>query len=192
MTAPAANSTVPQKKPVWKQKWFWIVVGAFLVIGTISNLVNGGSGKNDATPAPSAPVASIEPTTTASEAPVPTPEVSSPAPEVAAVSPATAEARWLEMHNVSSPTDFLSMPGYENSLANPLYAIQPGWGGSTDGFLEIKVQEQLTKESVKRLGINVLNFIGPEFHGIKGIQFTDTQGIDHLFNRGSAPLADRS
>lgn len=37
MTAPAPQ---PTKKSIWKNKWFWIVIGAVFVIGIIANLVN--------------------------------------------------------------------------------------------------------------------------------------------------------
>ena len=104
--------------------------------------------------------------------------------------PAEAEALWLSMHGVSAPIEFTTMEGYSNDLSNPLYAIQTGWGGSTSGYLEIKMQESLDRESVKRLGINVLNFIGPEFPEVKGVVFTDVDGRDWNFYRADAPLAD--
>ncbi|WP_416443466.1 PASTA domain-containing protein [Leucobacter sp. HNU] len=113
-----------------------------------------------------------------------------PKPSTPGTTPADAEKAWLAGHGVTKPTDFLDMPGYENDLSNPLYAIQTGWGGSTSGFLEIKVQEPLTKASVKRLGINVLNFIGPKFRDIDGITFTDSTGHDFNFYRHEAPAAD--
>lgn len=102
--------------------------------------------------------------------------------------PADAEARWLEMHMIEKPLDFLSQEGYDYYA--PLHAIRPGWEGSVNGWLEIKVQERLTKEDVRRLGINVLNFIGPEFRDISGIVFTDSNGIDHNFYRRDAPMAN--
>lgn len=113
-----------------------------------------------------------------------------PKPSAPGTTPADAEKAWLAGHGVTKPTDFLDMPGYENDLSNPLYAIQTGWGGSTSGFLEIKVQEPLTKASVKRLGINILNFIGPKFRDIDGIVFTDSRGLDFNFYRREAPAAD--
>lgn len=103
--------------------------------------------------------------------------------------PAQAEARWYEMHFVNDPIEFATREGGEMDIGNPLYAMQKSWGGSTDGYLEIKVQENLTKDSVKRLGINVLNFIGPEYPDIQGVVFTDASGRDYNFFRRDAPLA---
>lgn len=37
MSTPAA----PAKTPIWKKAWFWIVIGAVVVIGIIANLVGG-------------------------------------------------------------------------------------------------------------------------------------------------------
>lgn len=101
-----------------------------------------------------------------------------------------AEQAWYDMHMIEEPIDFLTMDGYENTLDNPLYAIIPGWGGSTNGYLEIGVQETLTEASTERLCINVLNFIGPSFPDIDGIVFTDKDGLDHNCFRSQAPLAD--
>lgn len=175
-----------QKTPLWKKRWFWIVVGAVLVIGVIGNLLGGGDSDD---PVPSQPPAAEQAETPEQPADEPEPE---PDPEPEARPVAEAEALWLEMHGVSSPLDFISIEGYENDASNPLYAIQPGWGGSTNGYLEITVQESLNDESVKRLGINVLNFIGPEFPDIDGIVFTDSNGLDYNFYRRDAPLADKS
>lgn len=104
---------------------------------------------------------------------------------------ADAEALWLSMHGISSPTEFVSQGGYATDPGNPLYAIQTGWGGSTDGYLKIDVQEVLDDDSTKRLGINILNFIGPDFPDIGGIIFTDANGTNHNFFREDAPLADQ-
>lgn len=110
-----------------------------------------------------------------------------PAPSVRPVR--EAEARWLEIMMVTKPSDLIAQAGYDPSYA-PLDAIQPGWGGSTDDYLRIRVQEPLDDGQVKRLGINVLNLIGPDFPNITGVIFTDSNGIDHNFFRSEAPGAD--
>jgi hypothetical protein len=92
--------------------------------------------------------------------------------------------------DITKPLDLLTRSGYDPSYA-PLHAIQPGWGGSTDDYLRITVQEPLDDEQVQRLGINVLNLIGPDFPNITGVIFTDSNGIDHNFFRSDAPGADR-
>lgn len=181
--APERQAT-ERKTPLWKKRWFWIVVGAVVVLGIIVNLLGGGRSSD---PEPEQTPAAEQIEANEDEA-----EESEPAPVPEARPVAEAEVLWLEMHGVSSPLDFISMEGYENDASNPLYAIQPGWGGSTNGYLEITVQEPLNNESVKRLGINVLNFIGPEFPDIDGIVFTDSNGLDYNFYRRDAPLADKS
>lgn len=182
--APEQQAT-EQKTPFWKRRWFWIVVGAVLVLGVISNLLGGGNSDTPETEQTSAAEQIATPTEDEAEEP-------EPAPEPAVRPVAEAEAAWLAEHGVNSPLDFITMEGYENDANNPLYAIQTGWSGSTNGYLEIKVQEPLNDESVKRLGINVLNFIGPEFPDIDGIVFTDSNGLDHNFYRHDAPLADKT
>lgn len=111
-----------------------------------------------------------------------------PKPEAAPVQ--EAENLWLSMNGINSPIEFLNSDAYSNDLSNPMYAIQPGWGGSTDSYLRIKVNEPLTDASVNRLGINILNFIGPSYRNISGIIFTDANGYDYNFFRSQAPGAD--
>lgn len=167
----------------WYQRWWIWVIIAVILIGVISQLANGGSEDPAAAPdETSAP--SVEP----SEAPAEDPE--EPAEEASATTPAEAEALWLEMHGVDSPLDFMTKEGYENDLSNPLYAIQTGWTGSTDGYLKINVQEALSDEAVMNLGRGILNFVGPDFPDIDGIAFTDANGLDHNFYRKDAPLAN--
>lgn len=161
------------------------MIAGVVVIGGIGQALAG-----DETPADT-------PAAENSEAATPTPEGEEAAVEdsnkgesAPDTTPADAEALWLSMHGVSDPIEFTTMEGYSNDLSNPLYAIQTGWGGSTSGYLEINVQESLDRESVKRLGINVLNFIGPEFPNVKGVVFTDASGRDWNFYRADAPLAN--
>lgn len=183
--ATAHQTTEQQGTPFWKKRWLWIIIGIALVLGFISNLLGGG--RSDGSAPEHTPV--VEQIEAPDEE-----EATEPAPtSTPAVRPvAEAEALWLEMHGVSSPLDFISMEGYQNNANNPLYAIRPGWGGSTSGYLEVQVQESLNRESAKRLGVNILNLIGPEFPDIDGIVFTDSNGIDHNFYRREAPLADVS
>lgn len=103
---------------------------------------------------------------------------------------ADAEALWLEMHGVNAATEFITQEGYENSLENPLYAVVPGWGGDTDGFLRVTVQEHISDDAAKRVGINILNFIGPSYPDLVGVVITDASGLDHNVFRRDAPLAD--
>ncbi len=182
------------KKPWYRKRWVWAVVAVFVIIGILNP-----PEKDEDAQAPQPETTTQAATTTPEPTPTPEPvktrtpkptKTKAPEPTPTTVPVADAEALWLSMHGISSPIDFLSQEGYANDLTNPLYAIQPGWGGSTDGYLEIKVQEPLTDDSTKRLGINVLNFIGPEFPDVSGIIFTDSNGIDHNFYRSQAPLAN--
>ena len=168
------------KKPWYLRWWVWVIAGV-VVIGGIGQALTGDEAPADT------------PAAENSEAVTPTPEAEEAAVEeesAPTTTPADAEALWLSMHGVSDPIEFTTMEGYSNDLSNPLYAIQTGWEGSTSGYLEIKVQESLDRESVKRLGINVLNFIGPEFPDVKGVVFTDASGRDWNFYRADAPLAN--
>lgn len=57
---PPLQQPAPQKKSIWKNKWFWIIIGAVMVIGVIGNALGLGAQPNAAT-APAAPaVAQIE------------------------------------------------------------------------------------------------------------------------------------
>lgn len=131
------------------------------------------------------PPATTSSPTTVAPAPAPTTEPG-PGPSVRRV--AAAEARWLEILGVSEPIELLSQEGYDSSYA-PLHAILPGWSGSTDSYVRIRVQQPLNDEEVRRLGINVLNLVGPEFREIQTLVFADSDGLDHNFFRSDAPAA---
>lgn len=167
------------KKPWYLRWWLWVIAGV-VVLGGIGQAFASGDKPTETSAAENSEV--VAPAEEAEEA-----AAEESAPET---TPAEAEALWLSMHGVSDPIEFTTMEGYSNDLSNPLYAIQAGWGGSTSGYLEIKVQENLDRESAKRLGINVLNFIGPEFPDINGVVFTDASGRDWNFYRKDAPLAN--
>lgn len=109
-------------------------------------------------------------------------------PEISSRSVAEAEARWLEIMQIDQPTDLINQEGFD--YETPLHLIHPEWQGSTTGYLRIDVQEELNEESVQRLGINIMNLLGPEYPELQGVIFTDTTGIDHNFYRREAPLAN--
>ena len=119
----------------------------------------------------------------------PTPEVDTDLQaDTSGTSVAEAEARWLEIMQVDQPTDLINQDGYDYYA--PLHLIHPGWEGSTTSYLRITVQEELDDEFVQRLGINVMNLLGPEYPDMQGVVFSDSAGIDHNFNRHEAPMAD--
>lgn len=97
-----------------------------------------------------------------------------------------AEALWLSNLGVGKASEMISVYKYGGP---PTYAVQPGWKGSTDDWLEIKVQAPLNDETARMLGVQVLNFVGPEYPYLTGVQFTDSRGIDYLVNRRESPLA---
>lgn len=119
----------------------------------------------------------------------PTPEVEEDSgDDTSGNSVAEAEARWLEIMQIDQPTDLISQDGYDYHA--PLHLIHPGWEGSTTSYLRITVQDELDEEAVQRLGINVMNLLGPEYPDMQGVVFRDSTGIDHNFYRREAPMAD--
>lgn len=130
-----------------------------------------------------------EPSSEVSLASDPTPENSEDSHTEASVSAvAEAEARWLEIMQIDQPTDLVNQDGYDYEA--PLHAIHPGWEGSTTSYLRIQVQEELDEESVSRLGINIMNLLGPEYPDLQGVVFRDSTGFDHNFYRREAPMAN--
>lgn len=129
------------------------------------------------------------PSSEASPVSDPTPEASEDSHTEASVGAvADAEARWLEVMQIDQPTDLVNQDGYD--YAAPLHLIHPGWEGSTTSYLRIKVQEELDEESVRRLGINIMNLLGPEYPDLQGVVFRDSTGFDHNFYRREAPMAN--
>ena len=181
--APPPNA----KKPIW-QRWWVIAIVAVLLIGGIAQAF-GGNEQPTAIPA-----ASAAPT---SPPPVPTPSVAAasaspsasptPDPDVQAAKIAKAVDKALK-EELGVKKSYVEMCGKVNWAC----AISEIRAGANPGYVEVYVQEDLTKAEAKQIALYVFNLTGLEVKDVDWvIVYDSSQSVAGQMYRGNVPLLNR-
>ena len=178
------------KVPIYKQKWFWIVIGVLVVFGVIYNAVHGPT---DTTPSAS-PTASIP----MSASTIDTPASTAVAPPVETPSPSQVTSSPPPAVTVAQVEKFLkeSYSLFNNEPWTTLCTMDSGYDPypctitsiTLEGrSLYIQLQAQLSKADAQKYAGYAFNFLcatqesTAAFRIISDITLTDASGVDRGF-----------
>jgi len=141
---------------------------ARLLVAVAAALTLGGCSDSDPAPLPMAP-------------PVATAAATSPVagrPSAEAV-----EKAFLEGIGLDKLSDGLTGP----DPTDPIFHISE-W--RDEGGVLVVVQEDITEEQARRVGVTIFNVVGHQFPALDAIVVRGTNGLDVTVLRGDAPSAD--